>query len=261
MSGAAASGQADGAAIERIFPDPVSDASDAQLLDWYAAEAPAGRPWVRFNFVASADGAATHNGLSGQLGDAADHRVFALLRRLADVIVVGAGTIRAEGYAGELVSEADRQWRVAHGKPAHPHFAIVSGSLDLDPAGELFAISPVRPLVVTTRLADPGRLAEFAGVADVLIAGERSVDVDAMLAELDARGHRQVLSEGGPHLLGSFEQAGRVDELCLTVSPLLVGGRNPRVAVTAMEFPLRHLTLAQVLRADSTLILRYTAAN
>jgi len=246
------------APINRIFPASVPDASDEQLLQWYS-ELPQPGPWVRFNFVTSLDGAATLEGRSGALGNAVDQHVFQLLRRLADVIVVGAGTIRAEGYSGDLLGEEARHWRVQHGKPDHPAFAIVSGSLNLDPQSALFTEAPVRPLVFTTAAADPGRRRELAAVAEVVNAGRDQVEPGRIVSELTARGLSRIHSEGGPTLLGSLQAAGLVDELCLTLSPLLAGGSGPRIAVSPTEPQPCPLRLAHILESESMLLLRYTS--
>src|SRR5690606_15464855 len=159
-------------------------------------------PVLRVNFVSSVDGAATRDGLSGGLGDAADRRYFELLRRVADVVLVGAGTVRAEGYGPMRVSDASVAWREAHGLTPHPVFAIVSGSLDLDPASRIFTEAPIRPIVVTT----PGRdVAPFAEIADVVESGvgER-IDAAAAIEALRARGLSRILCEGGPHLFCSL---------------------------------------------------------
>ena len=243
--------------MDRLFPTPVADVDDEQLLSWYAMpERPEG--WVRFNFVASADGAATVQGRSGGLGNAADFRVLHLLRRLADVLLVGAGTIRAEGYGGDLVGDDGRTWRLEHGLSPHPPVAVVSGRLDLDPGAPLFTEAVARPIVVTTVQADAERRRALARVADVVDAGEATVDPVAAMRALAERGLVRVLSEGGPTLLGSFQQADTLDDLCLSLSPVLVGGTAPRIAVGAGEH-LRRLQLAHVLEGEGLLLLRYVA--
>jgi riboflavin biosynthesis pyrimidine reductase len=252
------------APIERIFPAPSGPATDEDLLEWYAGPA-ASQPWVSFNFVSSLDGAATLNGRSGGLGNEADQRIFRLLRRHADVVLLGAQTVRAEGYTGELLDTKAQRWRQEHGKPAHPAFAIVSGRLDLDPASELFTAAPVRPLIFTTEAGPAQRRAALEPVADVVDAGSEVLEVDLMIAELAARGLSRIHSEGGPHLFGSFQEAGRVDELCLSLSPLLVGGQAPRIAAsvsagTAGPGPAG-MTLSHVLRSGGMLFLRYLAAG
>ncbi|WP_155848520.1 pyrimidine reductase family protein [Arthrobacter sp. 35W] len=253
-----------GAPIERLFPAPgpvldPSAAGDAQLLEWYSAPAGVdpGTPWVSFNFVASLDGAATVDGRSGGLGNAADQRIFSLLRRHADVVLVGAQTIRAEGYAGELLNAAGQQWRRENGKSAHPAVAVVSGSLDLDPAGEFFTLAPVRPIIITTASAPAARRAALSAVADVVDAGDADLDINAVVAVLAERGLLRIHSEGGPHVLGSFTAAGRVDELCLTLSPALAGAGAGRITAGPAAADLASMELAHVLRSGSMLFLRY----
>jgi riboflavin biosynthesis pyrimidine reductase len=245
--------------VDRLLPTAVADVDDEQLLAWYAMpDRPEG--WVRFNFVASADGAATVQGRSGGLGNAADFRVLHLLRRLADVLLVGAGTIRVEGYGGDLVGEDGRRWRTANGLSPHPPVAVVSGRLDLDPGAPLFTAAVARPIVVTTAQADAARRRELARVADVVDAGEASVDPATAVRVLAERGLVRVLSEGGPTLLGAFQQADAVDDLCLSLSPVMVGGTAPRIAVGSGEH-LRHMALAHVLESEGLLLLRYVAAR
>lgn len=236
--------------IDRVWPDPADDLDDEALVE---ALREAGE-LLRVNFVSSVDGAATRDGLSGGLGDAADRRYFELLRRVADVVVVGAGTVRAEGYGPLRVSDASAAWREAHGLPPHPVFAIVSGRLDLDPASRIFAEAPVRPIVVTT----PGRdVAAFAEAADVIVCGSGDrVDADAAVGALRARGLARILSEGGPTMFGALLAADLVDELCVTVSPALEAGDARRIAAGELPEP-RALELAHVLRSGSTLLLRY----
>jgi riboflavin biosynthesis pyrimidine reductase len=210
---------------------------------------------LRVNFVSSVDGAATRDGLSGGLGDAADRRYFELLRRVADVVLVGAGTVRAEGYGPMRVSDASAAWRQANGLTAHPVFAIVSGSLDLDPGSRIFTEAPVRPVVLTTTGHD---VSAFAEVADVIETGaSERIEADAAVAALRARGLGRILCEGGPHLFGSLLAADLVDELCVTVEPTLEAGDARRIAAGVLPQP-RDFALAHVLRSDSTLLLRYT---
>jgi len=243
-------------ALERLYPVPGS-VTDEELLDWYT-EGRTAAPWVSFNFVSSIDGAATIAGRSGQLGNATDQHIFTLLRRHADVILVGAQTVRSEGYGGPLLSAEARQWRADHGLAVHPPLAIVSGSLNLDPSHEVFTQAPVRPLVITVDSAPAEQRTRLEAVADIITAGRDSLDVDALLAALAHRGFQSIHSEGGPTLLGTFQASDRVDELCLTVSPLLVGGAAGRIAGgPAAPEDARDMELAHILRAGSMLFLRY----
>ncbi|MET1043615.1 MAG: pyrimidine reductase family protein [Microbacteriaceae bacterium] len=234
-------------------------AEDDEITDWYAV--PRRNRWLRVNFISSLDGAATHNGRSAGLGTPADKRVFGLLRRLADVILVGAGTVRAEGYGGRLLDDAGRAWREERGLPPHPVVAVVSARLDLDPGSPLFSDAPVRPLVITTRQAPAARRAALAEVSDVLDSGGTAVDTRLMRELLAERGLRQVHCEGGPHLLGTLIEEGTVDELCLTLSPRLEGGTARRITDGGRVAPTG-MTLAHVLTGDDgTLLLRYVRAK
>ena len=236
------------ARIDRLWPDRAENLHDDDLV----ADLGEG---VRVNFVESIDGAATHGGLSGDLSGAADKRHFELLRRVADVVLVGAGTIRDEGYGGLRVSDASARWRQERGMPAHPHLAIVSGQLDLDPASKVFTAAPVRPFVVTSSAASGTD--RFTDVADVIATGDEQVDLSAALGALRSRGLTRILCEGGPSLFGSLLTADAVDELCVTISPSLEAGEAPRISHSDVP-AARSMTLVHVLRSGDTLLLRYS---
>lgn len=229
-----------------------------RLLDAYALPDRL-TPRVRMNFITSLDGAVTVDGTSGALGDARDRAAMQAIRTLADVIVVGAGTVRAEGYGGVKVGEADASWRVSRGWAPQPRLAVVSNRLDLDPQHPVFAKAVTRPIVVTHAGAPEAERAELAEVADVLVCGDERVDVDAMLDTLARLGLRQVLCEGGPGLFGALLEAGLVDELCLSLSPMLVGGDAGRIVRGASE-AARRMRLVHAMPAGDLLLLRYARA-
>ena len=213
-------------------------------------------PRVRVNFIASLDGASTHEGLSGGLNNADDKIVFDTLRLLTDVILVGAGTVRAEGYGGIRMSAEDDAWRVAQGLAAQPSLAIVSGRLDLDPGHPVFTDAATRPIVLTHAAAPADRRAAFAEVADLVDCGKDAIDPHRMVAALAARGLPQILCEGGPHLFGDLIEADCVHELCLSLSPVLEGGSAGRISVGATT-ATRAMELLHVLPAGDMLFLRY----
>lgn len=244
-------------AINSLWPSPAAALTDEQLLRSYA---PPSGPWLRMNFVSSLDGAVTRDGLSGGLGDDADHRVFELLRRWADVILLGAGTARAEGYGGMRLPEESERWRVEHGLAPQPVFALVTQRLDLDPASSIFTDAPVRPLVFTIGEAPATARAALAEVAEVIEVGEKSVDPARVREELGRRGLRRIHSEGGPTLLSSFLAAGVVDELCLTLAPTLEAGPAHRIAHSTLAAPTP-MELAAVLQGGDELLLRYTRSE
>jgi riboflavin biosynthesis pyrimidine reductase len=159
------------------------------------------------------DRAVTTVRVSGDLGGPADKVVFDVLRRLADVVLVGAGTVRDEGYGAMRLDVDAATWRDEHDLPLHPVFAIVSGSLDLDLRSDVFTLAPVRPLIVTTERADPAKRAAIEAVADVVVCGDEHVEPARVVAALAERGLRQILCEGGPALFGAFIDADAVELL------------------------------------------------
>jgi riboflavin biosynthesis pyrimidine reductase len=220
--------------MRQIYPVPAGspEVAVADLARLYAYPGQPSAPWVRANMVASVDGAATLAGRSGGLSGGADRLIFNLLRGLADVILVGAGTVRAEGYGPAHPDEAADLWAdLRAGRPARPAIAVVTRRLDLDPAAPLLTGAPAdaRTIVLTTSAAPADRRAAIAATADVVVAGDGAVDLRAAVAALAARGYRRILAEGGPRLLGAITGSGLLDELCLTVSPLLAGGGAGRI--------------------------------
>ena len=245
--------------MHQLLPGPLLEHPDLPKLYEY----PPGR-WLRANMVASADGAASLGGASSGLSSAADRHVFALLRTLADVIVVGASTARTERYAP--VRRHELWHHLREGRPPTPPIAVVSARLDLDPAGRLIASAPphARTIVITTAQAPADRRAELARHADVIVAGEETVDMTAAVSALVERGHRRMLAEGGPHLLAQLVEARLMDELCLTIGPLMAGPGASRIVAgapwsgTEPTTPPLPLTLAHVLEDDGFLFCRYT---
>lgn len=213
------------------------------------------RPWVRANMVTSLDGAAAVDGRSGALGGAGDKQVFAVLRGLADAVLVGAGTARIEGYRALRAKLAYAALRASFGQQPAPALVLVSGRLDLDPDSALFHGGGQRTIVVTHSASDPTRRKLLAEVAEVIVAGDDAVDGALALDALSARGIVRVLCEGGPHLLADVTAAGRLDELCLTLAPRVVGGAGTRITqgpALNQSFELAHL-----LDDDGTLFARY----
>ncbi|WP_022889912.1 pyrimidine reductase family protein [Agromyces italicus] len=215
---------------------------------------------VRMNFVMSLDGAVTLDGRSGGLGDDADRLAMGVLRTLADVVLVGAGTVRAEGYGGLRLRGENVAWRREHGLADQPRLAVVSSALELEPAHPFFADAVTRPIVVTHAASDPLRRAELAEVADVLVCGDAVVDPLAMREALAAEGLAQILCEGGPHLFAALIEVDAVDELCLSLSPLLVSGDAGRITAGGHEHA-RRLRLVHAIPVGDLLLLRYARAR
>jgi len=241
--------------VERLYPLP-SGTIDAAQAAGSERSSHADRPWVMLNMVASIDGAAAIDGLSGGLSGEPDKAMFEALRAQADIILVGAGTANAERYRPVRRSGA--------------RIAIVSGSLSVDPELPLFRSLPgpptePLPLVVTTAHADPDAAARLAGRAELVRAGTESVDLTESLRHLASLGARIILCEGGPTLNAGLLAADLVDEVNLTHAPLAVGADAPRIAaVPADQVPLaapRAYSLEQVVTDEGVLFVRWTRAR
>lgn len=235
--------------------------ADQQLTRLYAYPDGPARCVVRGNAIASLDGGATTEGTSGGLGAAGDRRLFGLLRELADVIVVGAGTARAENYGGARMTAAQRQRRQRTGQAEVPPIALVTRSGVIDHDMAVLTDTETPPLVLTCAQAAGAarsRLGSAAEVIDCSGADPSQVDLATALERLAGRGLTRVLTEGGPSLLGSFVADGLLDELCLTTAPLLVGGGAVRITGGSGDDMLTAMHRAHVLAdADGYLYARY----
>lgn len=232
--------------------------SDDQLAALYAYP---DRAVLRANMVSSADGAASLDGASAGLSSAADRRVFALLRTLADVILVGANTARIERYAPVRVRELWKHLR--DGRTPTPPIAVITASGDLDPSSPLIAGAPshARTIVITTSSA-PAEVRERLGKhADVVVAGSVTVDLASAVRALHDRGHSHILAEGGPGILAQLVAAGLLDELCLTIGPLLAGPGASRILTGAPLPSPVPMSLAHVLEHEGYLLCRYTTRS
>jgi riboflavin biosynthesis pyrimidine reductase len=237
-------------------PDPVrptdAELTDEDLEDLYAL--PNGRH-VRLDFVCSLDAVIEVGGRSGGLNGEDDHRVFATLRALADVVLVGSGTVAAENYGPARLSAERLARRRARGQAHMPPIAVTNRHASLDPASRLFtgdaglpAGSP-RPIVLCAADAPVERRRGLGRVADVVECGDHEVNLGVALDALAERGLRRVLCEGGPTLATSLVGDGLVDELCLSQAAVLAGPGG-RTLCDGMPFPgvvplrLGHLVLA-----------------
>ncbi|HWE89364.1 MAG TPA: pyrimidine reductase family protein [Pseudonocardiaceae bacterium] len=251
--------------MDRLLPPdrpPAGVADDTELARLYAYPDGLDQPWVKVNFISSADGAVSLGGRSGGLSDANDKRVFRLGRTLSDVVLVGAGTATVERYRGIRRRELATDLRDALGLAPVPPIAVVSRRCSIGATSLLVTDTEVAPMVFTTKAATAQRRAAVAAAgAEVVIAGSEDVDLALVLAELGDRGLRRVCCEGGPTLFGDLIAADLVDELCLSVAPLLTAGDAGRIAHgPVLDGPVA-LRLAGVLHADDLLLLRYLRAG
>lgn len=243
--------------MQRCFPDHLDSPDDDALAAAYAWPAQAAsRPVVRANMVTSLDGAISVDGRSAGLGSDGDQRIFDILRDLADVLLVGAGTIRAEGYGGIHVDAARLQRRQRWGLGAAPRVAVVTGGGLAADLG-IFTDSETPPLVITTT-AGAERMSGYP--ATIVAAGTDTVDLSEMLTAMADLGLHRVLCEGGPRLLGRLIHAQLLDELCLTSSPQTVGGPpTPMLGEVQLDQRVRW-DLATLHLEDGNLFSRYRRA-
>lgn len=218
-----------------------------ELIGFYA-QPPKG---LRANMIFSADGAAGFAGRAGPLSDPVDQALVRELRGFADVVLVGAGTARAEGY-GPV--------RLAAWPPGRtpPPIAVVSQSGRLPES--LFADPTQRPILVTSARAARGLAPSDDGRRDVLIAGDDTVDIPGVVARLHARGLHRILCEGGPTLLDALTAADLVDEMCVTVAPRLAGVQDIGHGGETLSAPTA-MRLDHVLTHAEYLYLKYSRAR
>ncbi|MCE2512023.1 MAG: dihydrofolate reductase family protein [Acidimicrobiia bacterium] len=250
--------------MRRLLPGPVAEVDPMEFYPSLPRPKPSGRPWLMINMIASADGAIAVDGTSGALGNPADEAVFSAVRACADWILAAAGTVRAERYGLPRPGAASRRARRAAGRADRPRLAVVSGSLDLGLGLPLFAEQHPDddpPLILTGRDAAAGAVEALESVAEVVRLASARPQPAEILAELDRRGAGVVLSEGGPSFNGQLADAGVIDELCLSIAPLVAGGASPRIVHGSLRTVPIDLSIDHLLEASGTLFVRYLSAT
>lgn len=249
--------------MRQLFPEAIDDVDPLDLYPGDERPRPAHRPWLMANMVASVDGAIAIDGLSGALGGEPDRVVFRAVRASCDWIVVAAGTARAERYGIPRSTDTVARRRTAAGRAAAPRLAVVTGSVELDPGLPMFAERhrDEPPVVVLTGTTPPSeRVAALDGLAEIVPLAAPRPTPELVLDELGRRGADVVLAEGGPTFNGQLVTAGLVDELCLTLSPQLVGGDSSRIVAGATGATPAPLELVRLLEADGVLFARYVVS-
>ncbi|WP_073695570.1 pyrimidine reductase family protein [Mycobacterium sp. ST-F2] len=220
-------------AVGAVFRTDSATNDESLLTPLYAYPDPLDRPWVRANMITSLDGGATDDGTSGGLAGPGDRALFGLMRQHADVILVGAATVRIENYSGAQMSAAQRQARQLRGQAEVPPIAVITHSADIPHDAKLFTRTEVPPLILTSRDSIDDTCRRFIGLAEVIDASGAApdrVDPRAVLRIFAERGLLRVLTEGGPSLLNMLIEDDLIDEMCVTIAPVLVGGQARRIA-------------------------------
>jgi len=216
-----------------------------------------GRPSVRLNMIVSVDGGTSWNGVSGALGGPADKALFAILRSLTDVVLVASGTMRAENYGPVVMPEHTQQARHDRGQAPVPAVAVVSSSCRFDWSSPFFTAATSRPYIVTVDSADAASREQASEFAEVIVAGADTVDLRRAVEELGTRGARTILAEGGPTLNGELAKDRLLDELCVTLAPLLASGDSKRFIAGSALAELAQLELQSICEEENYLFLRY----
>jgi riboflavin-specific deaminase-like protein len=243
-----------------LLPTPTPLVDAAAVYSDESRTVVGGQPWVTVNMITTADGAATDaEGRSGGLASAADRDVLIAIRAVGDVVVAGAGTVRAENYGPARMPPELEAARRDRGQSRWPRIVVVSASLRLDPTARLFhEPADERPLIVTVEAADPEARRRLEPVADVVVAGDDRVSWPLALAEMRRETSAEVaVVEGGPMVVGQMLIDDVIDEMCITLAPVLAGGEAPRIAHGARPDTARSMRLAHLLEADGFLLLRY----
>lgn len=243
--------------LHTVDPDPQA------LLDLYATE---NVDHLRANFVTTLDGHATGSDhRSGSINSPADKAVFSALRVLADAVIIGAGTLRAEGYRQLRTRGAllDLRRGLTDG-PHRDHPALVVVTASGEVPEEVLAAGPPGSdpghggvIVICPESTPTQHLTARLGEDAVLQTAGHTIDPVEAVATLRSRGHRRLLTEGGPTLFGAWAGAGVVDELCLTIRPTVQGGPDG-VRILEGTGPLlpAEATITQVLAIEGDLMLR-----
>lgn len=212
-----------------------------------------GRPWVMFNMVESVDGATAVDGGASALNDEDDRALFLAMRAVADLVLMGAETVRSENLGPVRMSGEMSRYRANAGMEEEPRMVILTRSLGLDPEARVFSDPARRPTILTGDRVDQNRLDALSRVADVVQIDD--LDGNAIIEQLGSAG--VILCEGGPTVNGVLMTAGMVDEINITVSPMLALGESQRIAHGQPLQPPIDMRLDRIVRGDRSLFLRY----
>lgn len=252
--------------MDQIFPTPIPQIDPTTVLRdsmMSRRNLDRQRPWVFANMIMSADGAFARAGRSGGLGGPADKAMFHTLRAMADAILVGAGTARAERYRRPSSDEETTRARQERGQEAAPRLALISRSGHVPEDQPFLDGHGPDPLVFlpASNLAqlDSETNGRRNGV-EYRAAGDTEVDLGDVLGQLSDESVGLVLCEGGPQLLGDLAAGGLLDQIFITVSPQFVAGDHTGLLGSRPELEA-DLTLEGVIEADSYLLLNYAVSH
>lgn len=246
-----------------IWPDPKTDADPTLLYEIQRYESiqkmliNRRQPWVTLNMISSIDGSATSSGLSGELGSKGDKLIFESLRAAADFILVAANTAKLEKYGIPEVSKEVSERRLARGQTKTPRLVLISKSLNFENDCKFLNADDLdaneMPIIYTTENSPAEKKSELEKNTELRVAGKNSVELTQVLTELGRQGNI-ILTEGGPSLNGQLLKADLLDELCLTLSPMIVGGDGPRIFSGDNSGTTKNLQLQRILQDEDSML-------
>lgn len=218
------------------------------------------RPHVSVNMAISLDGKiSTRTREQITLGTRHDRHLMDVLRARADAVIVGAGTVRHDGFPVLVRDDDVRRRRSGRGRPPHPINVVLSRALDLPMSRPIFTRDDVQRIIYTTRAAPAAKVRRFERIAEVVILATKSIPPRAVLRDMRSRGMKRVLMEGGGELHFAFAKQRVVDEIYVTITPRLIGGNAPSLLDGRGFLKKDHIKLKLVSsrRVDDELFLRY----
>lgn len=219
------------------------------------------RPYILLNYALSLDGKiSTETRDPVRFTSRTDRGLMDEIRADADAVLIGAATLRAEDPPVRIQAARRRDERTRRGKPPHPVSIVLSRSLRLPSEGRFWKDDRVERIVATTEQTPAELTLPFEDKAEVIRAGRTSVDLVELCRVLSERGIGRLLVEGGGEVNMAFWEAGLVDEVYLTLCPVVIGGRNAPTAADGAGFAadrLRNLRLLESRRVGQEFFLRY----
>ena len=215
------------------------------------------RPWVMLNMIASSNGLATLDGLSGKLGGEEDRALFKTLRGIADFILVGLKTVHEEKYNPPELSEAAKSLREATGRDRTPRVAVVSNSLEIDPKIPLFASDQYSPVLITSESSPAAKRKLLSEKYEIILAGEERVDFKRAINQLSMEPKQTVLVEGGPSINKQLVSDDLFDELCITISPFHSDDESVEKVTTDINYPNGHMKEVRRISVNDFIFCRY----
>ncbi len=223
------------------------------------------RPYILLNYAVSLDGKiSTEHRDPVRFTSRIDRRLMDEIRADVDAVLIGAGTLRAEDPPVRIQTARRRDERRRRGKPVHPVSIVLSRSMRLPLGGRYWEDDQVERVIATTEQAEDERLQPYLEKAEVIRAGRTTVDLGELCRVLSDRGISRLLVEGGGEVNMAFWEAGLVDEVYLTLCPVVIGGRNAPTAADGTGFAadrFRKLRLIETRRVGQELFLRYRAVR